>query len=206
MTNKLVFGEVDWNTGDSGTGSTGKSDFMRLTEGENIVRVMARPVQFYVHWVTLPDGQKRKITSPISDSALVTELETMGFKKKPTWMLKVLDRSDDKFKLLEIGSQIYSGIRSLVNHPKWGKCHAYDVSIFRGSPGTQPLYTVTPNPKEALQSTFKSSFEAFNDGLNIESLISPSDPAKIRDMLNLKHTSTSNASDDDGDFQFSFDD
>ena len=158
MSKKVVFGEVDWNTGDSGKDNTSKSEFMRLAEGENIVRVLGNPVQFYVHWVTLPDGSKRKINSPISDQQLVMNLENLGFPKRPKWLLKVLDRSDDKFKLLEIGSQIFSGIKGLVNHPKWGKCSGYDLSIFRGSPGTQPLYSVTPNPKENLSSSFKESF------------------------------------------------
>ena len=61
----MVFGEVDWNSADSGT----KSDFIRLEEGENTVRVMGNPVQFYIHWVVTPDGSRRIKSDFVPESA-----------------------------------------------------------------------------------------------------------------------------------------
>ena len=125
-------------------------------------------------------------------------------------IVKVLDRSDETFKLLEIGSQIYSGIRSLYNHPKWGKVTQYDVSVIRGPKGTQPLYSVTPNPKEALDSGFKTQFVDFNDRVNVDKLISPMDPGEVCDLMGWQVTSSatteSSETDDMGEFDFSFDD
>lgn len=186
MAKDTVSGEIDWNEADlpSPKGG-GKNDYMRLKEGENVVRIMGNPVQSYIHWVTLTDGAQRKIVSPSSSPALVKKLEEAGFRRQPNWIIKVLDRSDDEFKLLEIGNQIYKGIQTLFNNPKWGKVTGYDISINRGPKGQQPLYSVTPNPKESLESAFKQKFVDFNDRINIDKLVSPMPAEEIAKMLGL---------------------
>tara|TARA_R110002020_G_scaffold50716_7_gene143272 strand:+ start:62725 stop:63363 length:639 start_codon:yes stop_codon:yes gene_type:complete len=180
---EIVFGEIDWNSGDAGSQNSRASDFMRLSEGENVVRIMGNPVQYYVHWVTTADGSTRKVSSPLDDGTLVRRLEDAGFARKACWIIKVLDRSDDTFRLLEIGPQIYNGIRGLYNHPKWGKVTDYDVSIMRGPKGSQPLYNVNPNPKEALPASFKKDYLDFNDRVNLEKIITPSSSDTINEMM-----------------------
>ena len=199
----MVFGEVDWNSADSG----GKSDFMRLEDGENLVRVMGNPVQFYVHWVTTPDGGKRKINSPVDTPELVRRLEDVGFRRQARWLIKVLDRTDDEFRILEVGPQIYNGIKALYNNARWGKVTAYDVSVNKGPKGSQPLYSITPNPKEPLASDMKDSFVAFNDRVNVEKLITPSTAAEVCDVLGWDSGEYSGgsmevAAEDDFDFDF----
>ena len=48
---KIIFGEVDWNS-KAADGGGGKTQFMRLDPGRNVIRVMGNPVQFYINWVT----------------------------------------------------------------------------------------------------------------------------------------------------------
>jgi len=211
---EFLFGEIDWNSGATPTGGGGRaSDFMRLVEGENVVRVMGNPTQYFVHWVTTADGSTRKINSPIDDADLVRRLEDEGYRRQARWIVKVLDRTDDTFKLLEIGSQIYNGIRALFNHPKWGKVTQYDLSVNRGPKGSQPLYNVTPNPKESLDASLKDSYVEFNDRVNLEKLISPADPQEVCDIMGWATTSVASSTHettDSGavsdDFEFSFDD
>jgi len=195
---KVVFGEVDWNSGDVGSI---KSDFMRLEQGKTKVRVMGNPTQFYVHWVESPDGKKKKVNSPVSDPALVKRLEDAGFKRKATWIVTVLDRSDDTFKLLEIGSQIYNSIKNLYLDEDWGPVGRYDLTIERGTPGTQPLYRVTPRPKAPLSSELAESFKEFSSRVDLTKLIQPSEPDDVRKMLGWGASSsakdTSSLVDDD---------
>jgi hypothetical protein len=204
----MVFGEVDWNAADSDSGQ--KSDFARLVEGENVVRVMGNPVQFYIHWVTTPAGAKSKINSPANHPELVRRLEDSGFKRQARWLVKILDRNDDTFKLLEIGPQIYNSIKSLYNNSKWGKVTGYDISINRGPKGQQPLYSVTPNPKEPLSSDFKSKFVDFNDRVNLEKLISPSTPEAVATKMGWDTSSATQGADtataNSEDFDFDFED
>jgi len=201
---KIVFGEVDWNSGDTGAP---KNDYMRLEEGENVVRVMGNPVQYYVHWIVTTDGSKRKIVSPIDSMALVSRLEDAGFKRKATWMVKVLDRKTDTFKILEVGSQIYNGIRSLYNNTKWGKVTDYDISIMRGPKGSQPLYSVQPNPKEKIDPSLKGRFVEFSSRVDVSKMTKPAEAAKVCELLgwdstqfNQKEASADSFTDDDFDF------
>jgi hypothetical protein len=149
--------EVDWNDPEAAKEKR-QSDFMRLKEGENVVRVMSNPMKTFVHWVTTSDGSQRKINSPAGSPELVKQLEEAGYKLQTNYIIKVLDRGDDKFKLLEVGPQIFKGIQMLNLNPKWGKVTAYDISITKGPKGTQPLYNVTPNPKEKLDASLSSGF------------------------------------------------
>jgi hypothetical protein len=198
----MVFGEVDWNAADS---SASKSDFMRTEEGENTVRVMGNPVQFYIHWITGSDGSKAKINSPANNPELVSRLEDAGFRRQARWLIKVLDRSDDTFRLLEVGPQIYNGVKSLFNNSRWGKVTAYDITINRAKPGTQPLYSVTPNPKESLSSDFKSRFMEFNDRVNLEKIISPSTAEEVCSKMGWKQGSQTSEDSAAGDEDFDFD-
>lgn len=180
---KITFGEVDWNSTAGDSSSQKTSDYMKLEEGENVVRVMGNPIQYYVHWVTALDGSKKKIVSPIDNMSLVTKLEDAGFKKKATWMVRVLDRKDESFKLLEVGSQIYNGIRALYNNPKWGKVTDYDISIIRGPKGSQPLYSVQPNPKEKIDPSLKGKFVEFTSRVDVEKMTKPSDTQYVCEIM-----------------------
>jgi hypothetical protein len=180
---KVVFGEIDWNAGDVSDGQGGKTDFMRLEQGKSRIRVMGNPTQFYIHWVDTPDGKKRKVNSPIGDPTVVRKLEDAGFKRRARWMVKVLDRADGSFKLLEIGSQIYNGIKNLYLDEDWGPVTQYDVTVDRGTPGSQPLYRVTPRPKSPLEGTFKDAYESFNDRVNLTKLTQPAEPDTVRELM-----------------------
>ena len=180
---EILFGEIDWNSGDTFGSDKAKFLFMKLEQGTSTVRVMGNPHQFHTHWIVLPDGSKRKINSPVASPDLLKQLEELDFKRKPRWLVKVLDRSDNTFKLLEIGSQIYNGIRALFNNPKWGKVTEYDIDIIRAKPGTNPLYAVQPNPKEKLSNEYRDAFLEFNDAVNLDALTKPAEPSEVRKIL-----------------------
>ena len=196
MSKEFVSGEIDWNDPEAASGGKREkgSDYMKLKEGENVVRVMSNPIRTYVHWITTAEGSNRKIVSPSNNTGLVKKLEQAGFRLQPSYLIKVLDRADNEFKLLEIGNQIFKGIQTLINNPKWGKATSYDISINRGPKGTQPLYTVTPNPKEALETSFKQKFVDFNDRINLDKMTSPLPDEEIYKLLGWS------ADDDDDDF------
>ena len=206
----IVFGEIDWNDGDIKNPQSAKTEYMRLTQGSNKIRVMGNPIQFYVHWVVTNDGGKRKVVSPISSPELVRRLEDSGFKRQPKWLIKVLDRSDDGFKLLEVGSQIYNGIRALYNDSSWGKVTSYDITINRGPKGAQPLYGVTPNPKTKIPTELKDRFMEFNNNVDVDRAIKPSEPEMVCEIMGWESSSysetpaTKNDGGGDDDYEFDF--
>jgi hypothetical protein len=206
---KIVFGEIDWNAADVGSQGEKKNLYMRLEQGENVVRVMGNPIQYYVHWVQAPDGSKKKVNSPVESPTLVARLEDAGFRRQSKWLIKVLDREDNDFKVMEVGSQIFNGIKALYNNDKWGKVTNYDISVVRGPKGSQPLYNVTPNPKEKLDSSFKDKYAQFNTDVNIEKLIAPASAEKVCEIMGWKasdyssQTTADSAGEEDFDFDFS---
>lgn len=203
---KVVFGEVNWNDGDSGGG--GKSDFMKLKEGKNRVRVLGNPTQYYIHWVETPDGKKKKVNSPIGDPKLVKQLIDNGFKRQTHWIVKVLDRTDGEMKLLEIGSQIYNGIKALVQDEEWGPVTSYDVTVTKGKPGQQPLYQVNPCQKSPLDVETKAALQEFNERVDLTKITQPADPAKVREDMGwfekASATPKVSASTDDDEEMFDF--
>ncbi len=181
---EVNFGEVDWNSVEA-SGSKGKTAFMQLKQGPNVLRVMGNPIEFSVMWLTSPSGEKFKVNTPVADPALVKKLQEKEFKIQKRWLVKVLDRSDEQFKLLEIGSQVCDSIKKLVQNPKWGPVTGYDLTITRAPAGTNPLYNVQPDPKEALDSSLKEKFAAFNKDLNVDRLISPSEPEYVMEKMGM---------------------
>lgn len=212
---KTVYGEIDWNSADIGGGGKRTQYLQMKTPGNYTVRVMGNPIQFYCHWLDTPDGKKKKVNSPSDNPALVSKLEAAGFKRQTGWMVRVLDREDGQFKLLEIGQQIYNAIRDLYNNKAWGKVTAYDITITRRPKGSQPLYTVTPNPKEPLEGKFKDSYMEFEKNLNIDRLVGPTPVPTICEIMGWKASEfatedaaddfTSDEGDSDDEAEFNFD-
>lgn len=208
MSSELVFGDIDWNSADA---SGGTLEFMRLQEGANVVRILGNPQQFYVNWLTLPGGKKKKVNTPDSPE-LAQRLEDAGFKRQARWFLKVLDRKDNKFKLLEISKQVFLGVKNLYNNKKWGKVTEYDITINKGKPNTQPLYNVTPDPHEPLDGALKEAYLEFKENLKIERLLAPSDPEYVCNLMGWEMgevEAESSGSDDafgeDGEEDYDFD-
>ena len=207
---KITFGEIDWNSAEVGGSAKpmGKDLFMRTKEGKNVIRVMGNLIQFYVHWVDLPTGGKKKFVCPIESPALVSRLEDSGFKRQRKWLIKVLDRSDDSFKVMEVGTQVYRGVKALADDPNWGKVSGFDITITRGPKGSNPLYAVTPNPHKALDGKYRDMFSEFNANLDIERLIKPADPSDVCEAMGWDAspytTSQTENSAQDEDFDFDF--
>ena len=200
-------GEIDWNDVETGSGQSSKNLYMRREEGENTVRVMGKPCQFFVHWVNTPDGKKKKIVSPSERNSLTDKPEDAGFRRQSKWFVKILDRNDNEFKVMEVGSQILNGIKALYRNSKWGDVRNYDVSIHKGPKGAQPLYTVTPNPKEKLGSEYKEKYSAFEERLDMDKLTSPTPSSEVCSMLGWNPSEFATGGQDtsgDDDFDFEF--
>ena len=188
MSNDLAIGTVDWND-DNDSGFDGSStSWMKLEQGKNKIRIMGRPTRFYVNWVE-KDGKRRKFNTPIGDPDLRRRLDDNDFKAKKRYLLTVLDRADTSasehgtFKILDIGPQIYQGIKELVNMEEYGAVNKYDVYINRGPKGQSPLYSVIGLPKTELHPSLREQHKAFTSDLNIANIIKPADPKEIYDFL-----------------------
>lgn len=167
---------------------SGASDFMKLEEGNNKIRVVTNPYQFIVHWAEDASGQNRKLKCAINNCPLCKR----GVPTQARWYLGVLDYKTGKPKILEIGSQVYSGIRSYAVSEEWderikkpwGNIFAFDFIISRGPKGTNPLYQVQASPK--MKDITKDETEmiaTFLETVDIGKFTEPLTPEAINEKL-----------------------
>lgn len=157
-----------------------QSEFMELKEGDNLVRVITeRPYQFVVHWVKDATGTNRKIRCAIEDCPLCRK----GNKAQCRWYLGVIDRRTDQAKILEISSQVFTGIKNYVASPKWGDVRKYDINIKRAPKGTQPLYSVVVEPPEPLSARDKELKLGFLEKVDINKYTQPATPEQILEKI-----------------------
>ncbi len=157
-----------------------QSEFMELKEGDNLVRVITeRPYQFVVHWFKDFTGTNRKIRCAINDCPLCRK----GNKAQCRWYLGVIDRRTEQAKILEISSQVFTGIKNYVSSPKWGDVRKYDINVKRAPKGTQPLYSVVVEPPEPLSAHDKELKLGFLERVDINKYTQPATPEDILEKI-----------------------
>lgn len=179
--NTVKYGELtSWDDADTNSGA---NDFMNLKEGDNVVRVVTNPYQFFVSWVKDQSGVNRKIRSAIENCPLVKA----GYTPKPRWYVGVLDRSSGLPKILEIPSTVFNAIKNYVNDPDWGDVRQYDLNIKRGPKGTPPaqLYSVMPKRPKPLTSEEKALLAAFQERVDINKFVKPPTPEEVAEKLGV---------------------
>lgn len=204
-----VIGKINWDEGD-----VGGSDFVSLEEGSNAVRCISSPYQHYIAFVTDTSGKSRKLRSAVKDCPLVQR----GEKIQARWYVGVLSRKTGKPGIMEIGPQIFKQIVALSKKPKWGDPRAYDIDVVRQPKGSQPLYVVSPEPKEPLSDEEQVLVKEFLKRVDLAKMTEAPTPDEVLEKLGEmgtpmtnKTTATvshavSNNTDDGSDDDFDFGD
>jgi hypothetical protein len=165
-----------------------QNDFMKLLEGDNVVRVVTNPYQFVVHWVKDSNGANKRIRCSIKDCPLCKQ----GIKSQFRWYIGVINRKTKNAEILEISHQIYEGIKGYAKSPdwnvfhthEWGKVMGYDINIRRGAKGANPLYNVIASPKHRnLTDDEAELVKAFFERVAIEKFTQPSTPEDILEKV-----------------------
>lgn len=153
---KTTFGEVSWEDesfeGSDKKQTNSKDLFLRLDAGSNELRLVTKPFQYLVHKYKKEgdSGFGQKVScSAVHGSCPLCDLQD---KAKPRWLLGVISRKDNKFKILDISFAVFGQIRKLAKNTKsWGDPQKYDIDIVVDkNGGATGYYTVQPLPKEPL--------------------------------------------------------
>lgn len=191
MGTRVVGKLEDWEDGDVGSG-----EFMDLTEGSNLIRVITSPYQFYSHYTMDVAKANRKVKCSIDNCPVCQRGERAG----PRWYIGVLNKKgrDTKAMILEIGPQIYKQIVQLKKKDSWGDPRRYDLDIIRGPKGASPLYTVSPEPHAPLTDEDKALIVKFKESVDLGTFTSPPTPEEICEKLGLPIAKKPEVSDDFG--------
>jgi len=186
-----TFGEVSWNDdvyGGSEKKNTNSKDlFLRLDEGSNEMRLITQPFQYLVHKYKKEGdsgfGQKVSCSAVHGSCPLCAT----GDKAKPRWLLGVISRKTQSFKILDISFAVFSQIRKLArNTQRWGDPTKYDIDVVVDkNGGATGYYSVQPVGKEPLSAADQAIRDEVNStGLDdLKRRVTPPTPEQVQKRL-----------------------
>ena len=209
---KFTWGEETWDNVDEP-----RTVFMRMEEGQNVVRVASTPWKYWIHWTMDAAGNRKKIKCAGEQGCPVCEkvdremadLRASSNDKKhkearkQRYLFAIIDRKDGQAKLLDAGPQIVQGIRKMADKPQLGKPSGYDIDITVNPQSTNQYYSVTSIPngpdgitKYPITDQEKNSLREFMENVDIQALITPDTAENIRNVLGLVTTDESKSKDE----------
>jgi hypothetical protein len=188
-----VVGKLDsWGDAD-----LGGNDFMALEEGNNPIRMITSPYQFYIHWTKDTTGANRKVHCAVEGCPVCQQ----GERAVARWYVGVINRKTEKPAILEVGPQIFKQILGLAKKEKWGDPRKFDVDIERQPKGSQPLYIVSPEPKEPLTDDEKGMVKEFLARIDLGNMTAAPTADEVREKVGMSVGKEVVASKVDNDFE-----
>jgi len=146
-TNK--YGLVSWDDVEFPPKNNGKSfqkdEYMKLQNGDNFMRIVTKPAQYKVHtWKTSPNapgfGDKVYCSFDLHGKCAccetMVEIEKKDGKKikvpnqpKKRWWIGVIDRRDQRYKLIDISENVFKMIQDYSREEDYGAPERYDINI-----------------------------------------------------------------------------
>jgi hypothetical protein len=183
-----TFGEVSWNDDVFGGSDkkfvNSKDLFLRLDEGSNELRLITQPFQYLVHKYKKEGeaGFGHKVSCSMVHGSC--PLCADGDKAKPRWLLGVISRKTDTYKILDVSFAVYSAIRKLArNTQRWGDPTKYDIDIVVDkNGGATGYYSVQPISKEPLSASDQVKKDAI-DFDDLKRRVTPPTAADVQKKL-----------------------
>lgn len=148
-------GAVDWNDNTNFGGKEKKESnkelFLRLKDGPNVIRLVTRPYQYLTHKGIKKEGEPgfgRKV--PCSQAHGSCPLCEMEAQASPRFYLGVIDRAENRYKILDVSWSTLQDIKGFANDPIWGDPTKYDINIHKDPHHPTKYYTVKANPHTPL--------------------------------------------------------
>lgn len=132
-----------------------KDTFLALEDGDNIVRLLTKPFEFLVHKYKAHEKDPGFGSRVLSSAPLYGEdsdpLISKGLKPKRRWLVGVVDRKTQSYKILDLSVSVFKSIQELVRDEDWGDPKQYDINIkVDRNGGATGYYTVIPRSKKPL--------------------------------------------------------
>ncbi len=155
--NKTGYGFTDWND-NSGPQTSNREElprfeYMRLKDGNNNLRIVTPPAAYHMIKFKGPGdhgfGKRVNTAWPLHEDC---PAKTAGFKPKKRYLVGVIDREDNKVKILDMSVLVKEGVQALKDDIEWGDPTTYDVNVRKNSKSKAPagFYTVLPRSKVPL--------------------------------------------------------
>ena len=183
-------GAVGWT--ETPVGSDGeksmKDMFLRLNPGSNIIRIVTKPHQYYLHRFKVEGDTsaagKYGHRVGCSNEGGFCPLCSKGEKSQRRWYLGVIDRKTNTSKVLDVGYSIFKGIQKYARDEDWGDPVAYDIDVVVDpNGGATSYYSLVAKPKKPLSANDQKLMEDFDSDL-LDEKSAPLTSEKMQDRMN----------------------
>lgn len=147
-----------------------ESKFLKMDEGDNKVRLLTKPSQYWQHKYKPPGdngygyrvlcskaGNNASGTCPLCDIVAKEAREKVPQDRKSVtkaqkrWLVGVIDRKSASYKILDISKTVFQAVQDLYNDEDWGDPIQYDINIkVNRKGGPTGYYGVTPKNAKPL--------------------------------------------------------
>ncbi len=184
-----TFGEVSWSDdvfpGNNNKANNNKDLWLRLEEGPNEMRLLTKPFQYFVHKFK-KDGDtgfgQKVHCSAIHGSC---PLCATGDKAKPRWLLGVISRKTNTYKILDISFAVFSQIRKYAkNAGRFGDPTKYDINIeVDKNGGATGYYSVQAFSREPLSAADQVIKDSQVDEDDLKRRVTPPTPEQAQKRI-----------------------
>lgn len=146
-------------------------NYMKLQDGENKFRILARPVIGWLDW-----KDKKPIRYPMNGAKPQPVDPTKPVKH--FWAFPVWNYNESSVQVLEITqASIQAKISNLAKDEDWGDPLQYDLKVTRSGAMLETKYDINPVPAKPLSEEIKAAFRA--KPCNLEALFENGDPFDV---------------------------
>lgn len=186
-TNKIQsFGVTTWDEVElkqANSFQRSKDLYMRLENGNNVVRCVTRPHQYLVHNFKEEGDSGFGAKIMCSSFHKKCPLCDTGDRPKRRWLVGIIERKTQTYKVLDMSVSVFKAIQELSRDEDYGNPEGYDIDIkVDKQGGATGYYTVIPKPRKPLS---EKDLELKND-VNHEDLLrkcTPPTPEKVQEKL-----------------------
>ena len=139
--------------------------FMKLSDGDNKIRILCPPLLGFVYWDTKDTARRiRRLIQPYD----MRKQGKFGKEKiKHFWALQVWDFNTSSMRILEVTqASIQEQIIAYNRDPDWGDPQNYNLKIVKTGEKTDTKYNVLAAPSNALPTEAQAALEQTPFNLN----------------------------------------
>ena len=159
--------------------SDSPNKYMKLKNGDNLVRILSKPIIGHIGWRDKQPHRAKKI-----------EDLSGNFDNTPKefWAVVCYCYDTQSISVWEITQKtILKAITSLSNDKAWGSPLKYDMKITRTGEDLQTEYQVSPYPHRETPDKVKDEFKATS--INLEALFTGDNPFEEKKEVNIMDSS-----------------
>lgn len=152
-----------------------KSNYMKLEEGANRLRILSSSIVGYKYWNEDKDGNRHPIRKRMNEPLILAEIDDPD-KVKHFWAFVVYNYSVKRIQILEITQKkIQQSLMVLIKDVDWGSpINKYDIVITREGKDLATKYELQPKPAKPTEKEIIAAYAT--TPVNLEALFSGDDP------------------------------